>query len=543
MKQNKVFKTYEEDISKLEVSKVDTSSNYKQAEQFMLKVIQDEKVPKEIKIEIGKKVTEHLLLTDEQKSKLSNWCKEEYSKTKQSNDEYIDNLLSTISDDDNYIYELVPYMDYTEKHGLSYMAIAKIKGAGYEKYFVSSKKDLVPYKNCEQVSIFLKHTKNKSSFGLKSYIQFFKGNDNVKAVKVFKTIKQQLKKYIIFPHNSLYDIVALWIMHTYVYCIFRYVPYIWLNADAGSGKSTVMDIIIQYAFNGLSNVGSTPAVIFRTIENNGSTLALDEFENMNGEDKSLILTILKVGFKSGAIVSRCSEKNYEPVVFSAFSPKIFAGISDIDNVLLTRCIKINMKMAKDKSSISDFDLNNPERKIETAKIKNELYIFGLKYADKISNYYNDSNLFSLEQDYTPREKDLWQPLMAIAKVVDDEENLDLENSINSYSKILHEELRKATLLEVKPRLLQFLDTYIKDPFSNKEENWYWLSELYYAICDTGDFPEIKSFESLGIYMSKLGFEKKRKPQQKNYIMSSKMAYYISKDELERIKKANGYTDI
>ena len=165
---------YREELEKLEVSKLDTSSNYKNAEEFMLKVIRDEQVPKDSKTEIGKQVSEHLLLTDEQKLKLSSICKEEYSKTQQSNDEFIEKLLSDIAEDSDYIYELVPYMDYTQKHGLSYMAIAKIKGAGYEKYFVSSKKDLVPYKDCEQVGIYLKHKKNKSSFSVKAFIEFFR---------------------------------------------------------------------------------------------------------------------------------------------------------------------------------------------------------------------------------------------------------------------------------------------------------------------------------------------------------------------------------
>lgn len=142
---------YQKEISKLEVSKLDASSNYQKAEIFMLDVIKNEDVSKEDKIEIGKQVTEKLLLSDEQKDELSQMCKIEYSKTKQGTDEYFKNLLDDMADDSEFICDIVPCMDYTKEHGLNYMAIKRNKKGKTEKYFVSSKKDTIPYEKCEEV--------------------------------------------------------------------------------------------------------------------------------------------------------------------------------------------------------------------------------------------------------------------------------------------------------------------------------------------------------------------------------------------------------
>lgn len=548
MEQNKnqeeIIKAYEQEIDKLEVSKLDASSNYRQAEKFIINIVQNEDVEKEDKVQLCKKAFQHLQITKEHGTELNKLFIAEYMKTNQYKKEFIDKLTEDMAEDNDFIYELVPYMDYTKEHGLSYMALKKSKNGNLEKYFVSSKKDIVPYTECETTGIHFKHQKNDSKFSLKSYLAFFKGTDNVSAGGLFSTLVQNLRKYIIFPLNELYDIVALWIMHTYIYCIFRYVPYIWLNSTtAGCGKSTVLDVIYEYAFNSRTNVGSTPAATFRLVEQNGSVLILDEFENMTGEDKALLLTILKVGFKAGSKVTRCStDNNFEPIEYSAFSPKIFAGITEIDDVLLTRCIKIDMKMAKDKSMLQEFNNNNVDLKQESAKIRNDLHIFGLKYVDKIYNLYNNKDLFSLEKDYTPREKDLWKPLITIAKIVDKEINTSSEESILRYSKILHEELEKVKYSEVKPRLLHFLDEYIKDRNDLIFKDWYPLSELFYDLKESGEFSDIKSNESLGKYLSGFGFEKeiKKIPSTSFSVRDKKKTgYYLTKEKLAEVKKNYG----
>lgn len=536
------IQNYEDEISKLEGSKMDSSSNYQKAKTFMLKVTKDEKVTMEQKVELLDKAYKKLLLTKEQTKSLNDLYILELSHTKQFKDEYIKNIMEETNEDDTSTYQLIPYMDYTKNYGFSYMAVRRGKNGKLEKFFVSSKKEVYAYNDCQQIGIHLKHQNNSSNFHLKSYFEFYNKKDNVTAGNMFKILKKQLQRFIIFPNSELYDIVTLWIMHTYTYCIFRYVPYVWLTSmSAGSGKSTVLDVVTEYAFNAKTNVGTTPAVVFRLINKDGSVLVLDEFENMTGEDKSLMLQILNAGFQAGGTVSRC-DNNFEPIEYNAFSPKIFAGLTDIDDVLLTRCIKIEMKMVKDKSSIEEFNNNDIDFKEESTKIRNDLHIFGLKYADKIYNLYNSKDLLTLEKDYTPREKDLWKPLIAIAKIVDEEENISTEQSILSYSKILHEELEKVKYTDIKPKLIKFLEEYIKDPSTLSSDiypNWYSVTELFYDLKDNGEFSELNSTESLGRYLSGFGFEKALKNIVYTNKTKKKTGYYITSEKIEELKKKYG----
>lgn len=280
MENNNNIQSYKKELEGLEVSKLDASANYKKAEAFMAKVVKDKDILPDDKTNILEEVYKKFLLNEDQKLKLNGICKQMYSQTQQGKDEYMNNLLNEMSYNTEPINEIVPYMDYTEEHGLNYMANMRSKNNKKVKCFVSSKKECYKYEDCEENGIYLKHKNNQSKFDIQSFLEYRNGKDIVTAGGMFDILKNILKRFIIFPVETLYDVVPLWIMHTYVYCLFRYVPYIWLNAEKGSGKTTVLEIVMEYSFNGDTNLNSTPASTFRTIENNGSTLFLDEFEDM-----------------------------------------------------------------------------------------------------------------------------------------------------------------------------------------------------------------------------------------------------------------------
>lgn len=195
-----------------------------------------------------------------------------------------------------------------------------------------------------------------------------------------------------------------------------------------------------------------------------------------------------------------------------------------------------MKQAKDISKIEEFQLHLIKNEI--AKTVNQLHIFGLKYADKIRKIYQNKELLVFPKGYTPREKDLWKPLYAIAKIVDEETGEHTINSILEYAKILRDELNKEKYKEVTPRLIKYLEVLVneQDTIDFKEHwNWYSIDEIYYFFKDTGEFPEIKSYESLGKYLSKFELEKDRL-KSLGINGKKKTSYHITKEDIEKLKK-------
>lgn len=197
-----------------------------------------------------------------------------------------------------------------------------------------------------------------------------------------------------------------------------------------------------------------------------------------------------------------------------------------------------MKQEKDTSKIEEFQ-KNPKVIKENTELINDLHIFGLKYVDEISKLYQEKQLLVFPTNYTPREKDLWKPLYAIAKIVDKEIGTNTINSILEYAKILRDELEKERYKELTPRLIKHLENIVneQDTIDLKEHwDWYPVNEISNYLRDTGDFPEIKSNESLGKHLGKFELEKKRLEYGGEINKRKATAYHITKEDIQKLKK-------
>ena len=134
-----------------------------------------------------------------------------------------------------------------------------------------------------------------------------------------------------------------------------------------------------------------------------------------GDEKQEVIKILNQGFNIDGVVPRCVGQNNQIKKFRSFSPKIMGGISNIDDVLFERCIKYTTERIKDVK-ITKYRETNQIREILN-KIVNDLYIFGFIYAPKIKEIYDKAEINF--KGHSLREDDLWNPLLCIAKVIDE----------------------------------------------------------------------------------------------------------------------------
>ncbi len=121
-------------------------------------------------------------------------------------------------------------------------------------------------------------------------------------------IADLLKRHVFFKDERLPLLIAIWVLGTYVYDIFTFFGYLWINSPVKRcGKSLLEDILSQLCHKAtprLSNVSE--ASIFR-LADLGHALILDELENVRGEDKEkyqAVMTVLNAGFQAGGKVPR-----------------------------------------------------------------------------------------------------------------------------------------------------------------------------------------------------------------------------------------------
>lgn len=536
---------YIDEVRKLEVSD-DTSTNIKIAKEYIQSIIaKDEMLPKSDFIKVMKELSTHFSFADTDKDDFIQYYKNAYEVTdRQKAEENYQNEILKMAEKDNTINKVFPAIDYREDLGMIY-GIKGYDDQGNEHTYIGmANKKIYGIEKSRNFGIIPTHEENiDSKFTLKNFSDYVRGK-TIKLSGLYSNIKTLLKRYIVVP-EEFFDVLITYIMMTYVYILFQIIPYLWINGERGTGKSTIMKLMNKLCFNPLYGSNLNPANIFRQIDNDGSTIILDEFEKMYGEEKQEIIKILNQGFNIDGIVPRCVGQSNQIKKFKSFSPKIMGGISNIDDVLFERCIKYTTQRVKDSSIVKFRETKVVQQELN--KIVDELYIFGLIYAPKIKDIYDSSEIKF--QGYTLREDDLWNPLLCIAKVIDEEnQNTAITDNLLKYAKKLSDEKFKRNI-ENEPRLqlLYYLYSYFDGIFSPlikvfpNGNSGVELESLYKYLSEKDELKWIKGSSSLGKKLSQwYGFEKKRAMGLRiDSELSGKMTYYLfTKQDIIQIMEDN-----
>jgi hypothetical protein len=259
---------------------------------------------------------------------------------------------------------------------------------------------------------------------------------------LFEDIKAKIGFHIdVKPWVS--SLMALWIIGTYVYRIFKAYPYLYLNADFGSGKTRALETILALADTPLKEVyvNPTPAPVFRTVDALGCCMAFDELEGLNTKDNPDLVQLLNSGYKFGATVPRYDMDARMLVKFHTYSPKALAGIKTPDPVLGSRCIFIPLLRSKDPKFTHREPFQEPYYS-DLVDIADELIAWAIDYGPWIKRmdwktvYEKYKSRF---KDLPPRVFQISLPLLVIYEAM----NLDEKGEGENLSRILQYQAESA----------------------------------------------------------------------------------------------------
>jgi len=177
--------------------------------------------------------------------------------------------------------------------------------------------------------------------------------------ETFEKIKEVLKKYVKLK-KEYYDLIAIWIIGTYYMELFNTYPYLFINAQKGSGKTRLLKLIEVLVNNGELLASMREAVLFR-MASMGKTLLIDELEGLDRKENAPLKELLNACYKRGTKVYRMKKKGEDYVLdpFTPFTPIAIANISGTDDVLGDRCIPVGLDKSKeDIISLIQEDFNS-----------------------------------------------------------------------------------------------------------------------------------------------------------------------------------------
>lgn len=178
---------------------------------------------------------------------------------------------------------------------------------------------------------------------------------------IFEYLVQFLQRHLYFPHAETYTLLSCWILGTYLYRAFDAYPYLHFKGEAGSGKTTMLEILEKVSFNGKLLTKATVSSMTEEVHLRNATLCIDEFEDFSRTSSSHdeLSRFLNGGYNYRGSYTK-KYRSYSKT-YSTYSPKAFGGTGSVNlDTLRSRMIAIQMQKKPETQTIRQFVEFEPE---------------------------------------------------------------------------------------------------------------------------------------------------------------------------------------
>jgi hypothetical protein len=234
--------------------------------------------------------------------------------------------------------------------------------------------------------------------------------------KLFNEIKAHITRYVVFSQPEDVDVIALWVMHTWVADLFDFTPYIYLHSPVmRCGKTQVHRVVEPLVKNPLRTCNISESALFREIADSQPTLLWDEIDSIFGNRKASETNenkraLLNAGYERGirAIRMERSGSGFEKVTYDPFCPKILAGIGQLPETIVDRSISILIHRRLKTQSCQKY--RRKDRDLAKS-IRDALKTWSANVELRKTL---QASRPEMPDCLTDRQEDIWEPLLAIA---------------------------------------------------------------------------------------------------------------------------------
>lgn len=220
--------------------------------------------------------------------------------------------------------------------------------------------------------------------------------------------------------RELCELLATYIVATWLSDGFAVFPYFWPNGDKGAGKTKALSLVARLSYLGqVILAGGTYAAI-RDLAEYGATLGFDDAENLSDPQKSDPdkRALLLAGNRKGATVpvkEPDGKHGWKIRNISAFCPKLFSAIRLPDAVLARRTIVLPLVRSADPSRANHDIEEDAYWPHDRRRLVDDLWTVGLHHLPAARAAYEQTESVRLSgPGFEP-----WRPLLATAKVLED----------------------------------------------------------------------------------------------------------------------------
>ena len=333
---------------------------------------------------------------------------------------------------------------------------------------------------------------------------YIKGKLKVRETKdIYEDVYKVLKKSVWLPVKEDYVILSLIVLATYVQNIFESVPILFLNGQAGTGKSQTGIIMSKLSCNG-SVIGQVSAAsAARHIDAARGFVVFDDLEGVaskggkDGGQFSELVQALKVSYNKNTAEKIWTDvKTMKTERLNFFGIKMISNTSGADDILSTRMLRIQTLHIPDsekgtikKMNASDF--------AHIEQLRQELHAWGFMNCNKIEN------LSLANNEKSGRFDEIALPLRVISSMVSKECSQKLETALSKQRTVVFESNEPIEVLKEAVKNL-IKDGFIRFTVTQLILELRTLLDENFGANMTNEIPEWQRPEWIGRQLRTLG---------------------------------------
>ncbi|MCH8095623.1 MAG: DUF3631 domain-containing protein [Proteobacteria bacterium] len=234
--------------------------------------------------------------------------------------------------------------------------------------------------------------------------------------RILNDVHAYLARFIAYPSKEAHVAHTLWIAHCHLMDAWESTPRIaFLSPEPSSGKTRAIEITETLVPRPVEAINVTPAYLFRKVggPDGMPTILFDEIDTVFGpkaKDNEEIRGLLNAGHRRGAVAGRCvvRGKIIETEEIPAYCALALAGIGNLPDTLITRCIVIRMRRRRAPTE----KVEAYRRRLHAAEghlLRDRLVVWSEAVLEDVTDAWP-----TMPEGIEDRDADVWEALLAVA---------------------------------------------------------------------------------------------------------------------------------
>jgi hypothetical protein len=228
-------------------------------------------------------------------------------------------------------------------------------------------------------------------------VKRFVARERPSPADVFRRVVRVADRFVDFaqslsdaPQDIMPQMVACYVLGTYLLDAFHVTGYLWPNGDRGTGKTTFLHVIGETSYLGHVILAGGSFAALRDLADYGATLCFDDAEGImdvrhgDPDKRSLLLA----GNRRGAHVTVKEQvgERWETRHVHTFCPRAFSAIRLPDEVLGSRSIIVPLVRSVDATRAKANPLDHAAWPCDRRRLLDDLWSLGLAYLPELPQF-------------------------------------------------------------------------------------------------------------------------------------------------------------